>query len=123
MPDLGDGGGRPELGTTPIPVRPPEQDPSPAAARCEGGLSVLFSVLLQPGSQGRRSSGSAPFVQDTLAALTADPGAPVGLRLAVREHRDRPIHPGPAVAVTMLESWVPFAQDPELCRLDHLGPP
>ena len=23
----------------------------------------------------------------------------------------------------MLESWVPFAEDPELCRLDHHGPP
>jgi hypothetical protein len=25
MPDMGDGGGRPELGTTPIPVRPPDK--------------------------------------------------------------------------------------------------
>lgn len=25
--------------------------------------------------------------------------------------------------MTMLEPWVPLAQDPELCRLDHLGPP
>jgi hypothetical protein len=25
MPDVGDGGGRPELGTTPIPVRPPDK--------------------------------------------------------------------------------------------------
>ena len=62
-------------------------------------------------------------MQDALAAVATNPGAPVGLGLAVRLHRDRPIHSGPAVAVTMFEPWVPFAQDPELCRLDHLGPP
>ena len=62
-------------------------------------------------------------MQDALAAVATDPGAPVGLGLPVRHHRDRAIHSRPAVAVTMLESWVPFAQDPELCRLDHHGPP
>jgi hypothetical protein len=62
-------------------------------------------------------------MQDALAAVATDPGAPVGLRLAVRKHRDRPVHLSPAVTVTMLESWVSFAQDPELCRLDQLGPP
>jgi hypothetical protein len=58
-------------------------------------------------------------VQDALAAVATDPGAPVSPGLLVRKHRDRPIHSSPAVAVTMLESWVSFAQDPELGRLDH----
>jgi hypothetical protein len=43
-------------------------------------------------------------VQDALAAVATDPGAPVGLGLPVRHDRDRAIHSRPAVAVTMLRN-------------------
>jgi hypothetical protein len=59
MPDLGDGGGRPEVGYDADTGPAAYQDPSPAAVRCEGGLSVLFSVLLLPWSQALASVGAS----------------------------------------------------------------
>jgi hypothetical protein len=50
-------------------VRPPKQDPSRAAVRCEVGLSVLFSVLLRP-DHARRSHAS-PGPVATWLALTS----------------------------------------------------
>jgi hypothetical protein len=58
-------------------------------------------------------------MQHALAALPADPRASVRLGLSVHQHRNGPIHPRPAVAVTMLQSWVALAQHPELSRVDH----
>jgi hypothetical protein len=58
-------------------------------------------------------------MQDALAALPADPRASIRFGLSIHQHRDGPIHPDPAVAVTMLQSWVALAQHPELSRVDH----
>jgi len=46
MPDLGDGGGRPELGYDTDTGPAACHHPSRRATRCEGGFSVLFCVLL-----------------------------------------------------------------------------
>jgi hypothetical protein len=47
MPDLGDGGGRPELGYDTDTGPAACHHPSRTADRCEGGLSVLFCVLFR----------------------------------------------------------------------------
>lgn len=58
-------------------------------------------------------------MENRLAAIAADPGAPVRLRLPVGEDGDRPVHPNPALAMAMLEARRLLAQNPELRAVLH----
>jgi hypothetical protein len=58
-------------------------------------------------------------VEHRLAALAADPGTAETAGLAIAQDRDRPVHPDPAIAVPVLESWIPLAEHPELRAVDH----
>lgn len=58
------------------------------------------------------------MVRHRLAALAADPGAPIGMRLTAAEDWDRAVHPDPAL-VAMLEPRGPLAQHSELSGVLH----
>ena len=64
---------------------------------------------------------SSPFVEHNQPAGRALPGSAVGARVAVGHHRDRSIHTGPTIAVTMLETRVLLTKDAEIGVVDHLG--
>ena len=60
-----------------------------------------------------------PKMEDGETACAPAPSSAVGLRLAIGEHRNGPLHAYPSVAVTMLETRILLAQHAEFCRLNH----
>lgn len=68
---------------------------------------------------GSPASWRPPLVEDSLAAVATDPGAPVRPRLPIGEDRDCPVHPDPPFAMAMLEARGLFTQNPELSAVLH----